>query len=230
MVNSYSLKQIIKRNFLTLLSDAVFLGTASCRWDLLNVASLSSTVQKEAYNRNSQRQGVWFWLLNPVSFLWPYIIFCQASQGLQDIQHHRPAPEKEAGTIVPSGPYPGPGDTTGASLTNCPCLAAWENGDCSNCIFPSNCICHMWGLLLWSQVWGLSQWCVKLNSWTLTCTTRRRCAGKRPEKRAINYAVAQNISRAAVESGTEATARRRHAAGPLKLQTWSWRSWLSDAV
>lgn len=45
-------------------------------------------------------------------------------------------------------------DTTGASLTNCPCLAAWESLDCGNCIFPSNCICHTWGLLLWSQVWG----------------------------------------------------------------------------
>ena len=53
---------------------------------------------------------------------------------------------------------------------------------------------------------------------------------KRRAKGAINYAVAQNISRAAVESGTEATARWRHAAGPLKPRTWSWRSWLSDAV
>lgn len=175
-------------------------------------------------NRNSQRQGVCFWLLNPVSFLWPYIFLCQASQGLQAIQHHRPALEKEAGTMIPAGPYPGSGDTTGASLTNCPCLAAWESGDCGNCIFPSNCICHMWGLLLWSQVWGPSQWCVKPNSWTLTCADEEGMCKRRPAKRAINYAVAQNISRAAVESGTEDTARQKHAAGPLKPRTWLWRT------
>lgn len=64
----------------------------------------------------------------------------------------------------------------GASLTNCPCLAAWESGDCGNCIFSSNCICHMWVLRLWSRVQDPSQWCVKANSWTLTCTTRKGCA------------------------------------------------------
>lgn len=114
-----------------------------------------------------------FWLLNLVSCLCPYIFLRQASLGLQAIQHHRPAHENEAGTMVPAGLYPGSGHTAGASLTNCPCLATWESWDCGNCIFPSNCICHMWGLLLRSEVWGLSQWCVKANSWTLTCTTRR---------------------------------------------------------
>lgn len=75
-----------------------------------------------------------------------YVFLCPASQGLQDNQRCRPALQKEAGTMVPAGPYPGWGETAGASLTNCPCLATWESGDCGNCIFPSNCICHMWGL------------------------------------------------------------------------------------
>jgi len=83
-----------------------------------------------------------YWTL--YHFFWPYIFLCQASQGLRAIQHHRPAFEKEAGTMVPAGPYPDSGDTAGASLTNCPCLAAWESGDYGNCIFRSNCICHMW--------------------------------------------------------------------------------------
>ncbi|CAB1414805.1 unnamed protein product [Pleuronectes platessa] len=95
-----------------------------------------------------------------------------ASQGLQAIQRHGPAPEKEAGTMIPAGPYPGSGDTAGASLNS---HLHREDGMCR----------------------------------------------ERPVKRAINYAVAQNISRAAVWPGTEAAARQRHAAAPLKPRTWS---------
>lgn len=147
-----------------------FFAISSWTWPPYVSEASGGTLHKRSKTR------LCFWLLNPVSSLWPYIFLCQASQGHQDIQHRRPALQKEAGTMVPAGPYPGWGDTAGASLTNCPCLATWERGECGNCIFPSNCICHMCGLLLPSQVWGPSQWCVKPNSWTLTCTTRTGCA------------------------------------------------------
>lgn len=148
-------------------SVSQFPASSSWTWPLC----VSEAIEGMQHKRSKTR--LCFWLLNPASSLWPYIFLCQASQGHQDIQHRRPAAlQREAGTMVPAGPYPGWGDTAGASLTNCPCLATWESGDCGNCIFPSNCICHMCGLLLLSQVWGPSQWCVKPNSWTLTCTTR----------------------------------------------------------
>lgn len=120
-------------------------------------------------------------IIEPCFFALAIHLPLPGSLGHRDIQHRRPAAlQREAGTMVPAGPYPGWGDTAEASLTNCPCLATWESGDCGNCIFPSNCICHMCGLLLLSQVWGPSHWCVKPNSWTLTCTARAGCARRGP--------------------------------------------------
>lgn len=141
---------------------------------LLNAASLYYTGERGNW-KLSKTTGL-FLIIEPCIFSLAIHLPLPSLPGALGHPTPQASSEKETGTMVPSGPYPSSGDTTGASLTNCPCLAGWKSGDCGNCIFPSNCICHMWGLLLWRQVWGPSQWCVKPNSWTLTCTTSRGCA------------------------------------------------------
>lgn len=140
---------------------------------------------------STQKSVTWF-----VFDYWTrYLLFCSAP-----LQPGASDSTGQGRDKVPAGPYPG-SHTTGASLTNCPCLATWETGDCGNCIFSSNCICHMWGL--------------QLTPFSLMCYTKQRnshlhpakgMCKKGPAKRAINYVVAQNISRAL--SGNESSRRR----------------------
>lgn len=145
-------------------------------YSLSAAASLWSNRNSLSGNKNSQRQRVCFWLLNPVSSsghtsssasspwgLRPSSTtgqLCRRRQGQWYLQFPIQAQER------PLGPH-------------WQIVLVWPHervGYCGNCIFPSNCICHMWGPLLWSQVWGPSQWCVKPNSWTLTCPVCWGCA------------------------------------------------------